>query len=49
MGRESILAQSTSRIVERKGGKSLTHPKLEAAKIEWQVASIPSANRQEYM
>ena len=35
--------------VERKGGKSLTHPKLEAAKIEWQVASIPFANRQEYV
>ena len=37
------------RRAERKDGKCLTHPKLETAKIEWQVASIPSANRQEYV
>ena len=29
--------------------KRLTHPQLEAAKIEWQVANTPFATHQEYV
>ena len=53
MRRESIPAQSTCHMASiqlihlEEGWKSCTHQQLEAAKIEWQVASILSANRQE--
>ena len=48
--RQSIPAQSichmaSIQLSHREGGReSLTHPQLEAVKIEWQVANTPFAN-----